>query len=227
MLSFLDKQLVICKEFPSKKGEKKLYWANPMSTSEMCEKSAVGRELLKLLATKEEMTEAETMQKELVQKLRVINEELRPLLDIPTLKQLDDEISQQEAEVQKLRSEINAIRHRMAAASQTKPTPLTNNRFRKPTSKPRDKTSLKRSINHFTTEYKKRKRTCMDFVDNLADAMEKKVKDVTKVLDLETDEVEWGCWKDCGTGKIYGVKKGKGVVGEEDVVARIPAKYDV
>lgn len=227
MLSFLDKQLVICKEFPSKKGEKKLYWANPMSTSEMSEKSAVGRELLKLLASKEEMTEAETMQKELMQKLRVINEELRPLLDIPTLKQLDDEISQQEAEVKTLRSEINAIRQRMTAASQTKPTPLTNNRFKKPPSKPRDKTSLKRSINHFTTEYKKRKRTCMDFVDNLADAMEKKVKDVTKVLDLETDEVEWGCWKDCGTGKIYGVKKGKGVVGEEDVVARIPAKYDV
>ena len=60
MLSFLDEQLVICKESPSKKGEKKLYRTNPMSTSEMCKKSAVGWELLKLLALKEGMTEAET-----------------------------------------------------------------------------------------------------------------------------------------------------------------------
>lgn len=67
----------------------------------------------------------------------------------------------------------------------------------------------------------------MDFIDNLADAMEKKVKDTTKLLDLETDEMEWGCWKDLGTNKIYGGKKGKGVVGEEDVCIRIPAKYDV
>ena len=227
MLSFLDKQLVITKDFPSKKGEKKLYWANPMTASEMGNSSAVAKELSKLLATPDEMVETTKLQRGLLQKLRSVENELNPLLAVPTLKQLDEDISQQENELQTIQSEIQAIRHRMEVATKPKPTIMTHNRFKKPPSKPRDKTSLKRSINHMTGEYKKRKRQCMDFVENLADAMEKKVRDATKLLDLETDEVEWGCWKDCGTGKIYGVKKNKGAAGEEDVRVRIPARYDV
>jgi hypothetical protein len=39
-------------------------------------------------------------------------------------------------------------------------------------------------------EWKKRKDKCMDFIDQLADGMEKKPKDVVKLLDLETDEME-------------------------------------
>jgi hypothetical protein len=228
MLSFLDKQLVLSKDFPSKKGEKKLYWANPISESEMNGKSAIAKEFGKLLASKEEMAQAVKTQSELTRTLRGIGEELRPLSAIPSLKQLEDEISSQEKELQQIQSEINAIRQRMEKEKEpTKPLGPSYNRFNKAPSKPRDKTSLKRSINHYTCEYKKRKRTCMDFVENLADAMEKKVKDAAKTLDLETDELEWGCWKDCGSGKIYGSKKGKGVVGEEDVTVRIPAKYDV
>jgi hypothetical protein len=230
MLSFLDKQLVLSKDFPSKKGEKKLYWGNPISESEMNGKNAIAKEFGKLLASREEMAQAAKAQSELTQTLRLIGEELRPLLAIPSLQQLDDEISSQEKELQKVQCEINSIRQRMEKASKEPAKPLgpSYNRFKKVPSKPRDKTSLKRSINYYTCEYKKRKRTCMDFVENLADAMEKKVKDAAKTLDLETDELEWGCWKDCGSGKIYGSKKGgRGVVGEEDVVVKIPARYDV
>ena len=227
MLSFLDKQLVICKEFPSKKGEKKLYWANPLSHSELSGKTAVAKEMSKLLASENEMVDAKKMQHELNQKLRVIQEELQPMLAIQTMKELNDEISTEETQLQQLQLEMNAIRHRIETASKPKSQSVSRGRFKKPPSKPRTKSSLKRSINHYTAEYKKRKRTCMDFIDNLADAMEKKVKDTTKLLDLETDEMEWGCWKDLGTNKIYGGKKGKGVVGEEDVCIRIPAKYDV
>ena len=230
MLSLLDKKLVISKDFPSKKGEKKLFWANPMSTSEIVGgKTAVAKELSKLIVSDEDMVKAETTQKELTNKLRSIGEELRPLLAVPTLKQLDDDISKEEKELQQLQSEITTIRQRLEAASKPNSKSLINphSRFKKPPSKPRDKSSLKRSINTMTCEYKKRKRQCMDFVENLADAMEKKVKDATKLLDLETDEVEWGCWKDETSGKIYGSKKGKGVLGEEDVRVRIPSKYDV
>jgi hypothetical protein len=39
-------------------------------------------------------------------------------------------------------------------------------------------------------EWKKRKDKCIDFVEQLADGMEKKVKDVVKLLELETDEME-------------------------------------
>eukprot|EP00956_Cyclotella_meneghiniana_P010025 scaffold13840_cov69-Cyclotella_meneghiniana.AAC.5 len=230
MLSFLDKKLVISKDFPTKKGEKKLFWANPMSTSEiMGGKTAVAKELSKLIASSEDMAKAESTEKELTNKLRLIGEELRPLLAVPTLTQLDDEIAREEKELQQLQSEIMSIRQRTEAASKPTSKPLVNSysRLKKPPSKPRDKTNLKRSINTMTCEYKKRKRQCMDFVENLADAMEKKVKDATKLLDLETDEAEWGCWKDEASGKIYGTKKGKGVLDEEDVKVRIPSKYDV
>eukprot|EP00536_Pseudo-nitzschia_multiseries_P007463 jgi/Psemu1/287135/fgenesh1_pg.176_\ len=48
---------------------------------------------------------------------------------------------------------------------------------------------LKKRINAMREEWKTRKRKCMDFVDQLADGLEKKVGDVVrKVLELETDE---------------------------------------
>jgi hypothetical protein len=71
----------------------------------------------------------------------------------------------------------------------------------------------------------------MDFVEQLADAMEKKVKDVTgeKILALDTDEMEWGYWVDGATGKMNGAaKKSGGVMAkepEEKTTVRIPAKY--
>jgi hypothetical protein len=39
-------------------------------------------------------------------------------------------------------------------------------------------------------EWKSRKQRCLDFVEQLADGMEKKPKDVIKLLDIETDEME-------------------------------------
>ena len=43
-------------------------------------------------------------------------------------------------------------------------------------------------INYMRGEWKKRKEKCGDFIDQLADAMEKKPKDVMKTLELESDE---------------------------------------
>jgi hypothetical protein len=37
-------------------------------------------------------------------------------------------------------------------------------------------------------EWKKRKEKMVEFVDQMADAMEKKPKDMIKLLDIETDE---------------------------------------
>ena len=227
MLSFLDKQLVISKEFPSKNGEpKKLYWANPLSLNELNGKSALAKEMGKLLATPEEMEEARRTHGELQSKLRGVVEELNPLVAVPTSKQMDEQILREESELNKLQEEIRAIRARMESATEPKPRQITHGRFQKPT-KPMDKPTLKRKINRMLSEYKQRKRKCVDFVENLADAMEKKVKDVTseKVLGLETDEMQWGRWVDGGTGKVFGaVKKGKS--GEEEVPkVKIPAKY--
>merc|ERR1712151_240099 len=48
--------------------------------------------------------------------------------------------------------------------------------------------NVKKTINYYRTEWKQRKEKCMDFLDNLCDAMEKKLKDVFKILDIERDE---------------------------------------
>jgi hypothetical protein len=49
---------------------------------------------------------------------------------------------------------------------------------------------MKMRINAMRGEWKKRKEQCMDFVETLADGLEKKPKDVVKMLELETDEME-------------------------------------
>eukprot|EP00978_Attheya_sp_CCMP212_P010313 scaffold24884_cov54-Attheya_sp.AAC.6 len=49
---------------------------------------------------------------------------------------------------------------------------------------------MKMRINAMRSEWKKRKDKTTDFVEMLADGMEKKVKDVIKLLDVETDESE-------------------------------------
>ena len=52
-----------------------------------------------------------------------------------------------------------------------------------------DPVRLKKRINAMRGEWRKRKETCSDFVEQMADAMEKKVKDVVKLLDVETDQM--------------------------------------
>ena len=240
MLSFLDKQLVLSKEFPSKSGSgkepKKLYWANPIRLSEIIVSgentngkkssgSAVLKEMSKFLATQHEIQEANLTRQELQQKYRAIQQELNPLLAIPTMKQLDDEILATEEKLQHVKNDIVAAKDRMAKQPQQ--------------IKPQDPVMLKRKINHMLGEYKTRKRKCMDFVEELSDAMEKKTKDVVgeKILCLDTDEMEWGVWEDVGTGKVFGTKPTKMVKGgllagrknnnsvQEPPVTKIPAKY--
>lgn len=274
MLSFLDKKLVICKEFPSKKGStrepKKLYWANPMSLAEVENGKgkkgggggAVTKELSKLLAPSAEIEEARASRQQLERQRRALHERLTPLLAIPTMKELGDQIADEERKLNEVQDEIRAVKGRMADASQRSSNATPGrvrtasggyasaachpaDRFRKlPRPKPQDPTTLKRKINHMLGEYKNRKRKCMDFVEELADAMEKKTKDVLgdRVLGLDTDEMEWGRYEDGTTGKVYGTKpkangvracllgrkRGPGGSGGEDdeaAIVKIPAKY--
>jgi len=279
MLSFLDKKLVICKEFPSKKGSnrepKKLYWANPMSLMEVQNGSGNGkgkngggggvivREFSKLLSTSAEIEEARALRQQLEQQHRAVQDELIPLLAIPTMKELGDQISAEEQKLKEVHNEIQEVKDRMANASKP-PSDSTMgsirmgsggyaaaayypaNRFQKrPPAKPQNPTTLKRKINHMLGEYKTRKRKCMDFVEELSEAMEKKTKDVLgdKVLALDTDEMEWGYYEDGSTGKVFGKPKAKdggrgGLLGRkcnghvglggkdnEAVIVKIPAKY--
>lgn len=55
---------------------------------------------------------------------------------------------------------------------------------------PNDSKSLKTLSNLWREEWIKMKRKCTDFVDRMADGMEKKPKECMKLLDIETDESE-------------------------------------
>ena len=248
MLSFLDKQLVLSKEFPSKSSgrePKKLYWANPICLSEAdtgdggkkSSGSAVIKELSKLLASQHEIQEANLMRQQLQQQYRAIQDELNPLLAIPTMKQLDDEMLATEEKLQHVQKEIAAVKDRMAKTPSSILTNTVPKQQQLQHSKPQNPTVLKRKINHMLGEYKTRKRKCMDFVEELSDAMEKKTKDVMgeKILCLDTDEMEWGVWEDGGTGKISGTKSkptkssnllpGRKNDVQESPMTKIPAMY--
>lgn len=203
---------------------------------------AVAKELSKLLSTTQEISEATSTCRELEFQQRALQDELNPLLAIPTMKELDNSIVAEEARLQEVQKEIEAIKDRIADASKPSAPPLggrayhPSNRFKPPPSKPQSPTTLKRKINHMISEYKTRKRKCIDFCEELADAMEKKTKDVMgdKVLQLDTDEMEWGIWVDGSTGKVFGTKKKPkariGLLGrkkneEEEEMVKIPAKY--
>lgn len=191
MLSFVDKKLVLTKEFPSKKDStrepKKLYWANPLTMSQIESSNegnkgkggGVAKELSKLLSSTDEIQEANTTLEKLNQQHRVIQDELRPLLAIPTMKQLDDDNIAEEKKLTQVQNEIQAVKDRIANALSNKESATAPNnrmsqgytsaayypanRFQQPKqSKPQDKTTLKRKINHMLSEYKTRKRICMD-----------------------------------------------------------------
>ena len=46
------------------------------------------------------------------------------------------------------------------------------------------------AIQAMRDEWQSRKRKCMDFVDQLADGIDKKPREIIKLLDIETDEME-------------------------------------
>jgi polyhydroxyalkanoate synthesis regulator phasin len=261
MLSFIDKGLVICKEFPSKKGNdrdpKKLYWANPMSLSDVEAGSssssgdgsskagkkgnAIIKELSKLLSTSQEVHETKLERHHLECRYREVQDELKPLLAIPTMKQLDDDVTAVELELRQVQDEIEAVKNRMAANySATSVTTSSSHKIAAATKAKQqqhhDPNTLKRKINYMLSEYKTRKRKCMDFVNELSEAMEKKVTEVVseKVLCLDTDEAEWGIWEDgAGGGKVYGQMKNsrqqscKTNSSREQLVVKIPSKYTV
>ena len=136
MLSFIDKKLVIVKEFPSKKEGregKKLYWAttvmlrddtsdNGDGDNKKKEKKgsdgAIQKELVKLLATPREIKEAKMLYTKLEQQYKDIQKELQPLLAIPTMSQLDDDITSEEQKLKTVQDEIDKIRTRIREQSE-------------------------------------------------------------------------------------------------------------
>lgn len=198
LLSLIDKQWVMRKEFQFKNRTKELVWANQECKS---------KELVDKLQFVP-MAEIATSRTELAglqQQQKAVHSELSTVLAQPSNEELSLHCQAAEARVQELRSRLDAMKQRIATGTtnggvlglhKAKSITATKNASKKP----RNPIQLKKKINGMRDEWRKRKVKCNDFVEQLADGMEKKAKDVIKLLELETDEM---------------------------VNAKLPAKYDV
>ena len=184
MLSLLDKKIVYCKEF-GKKVKKEMYWVD----LEKANKAIYGTDIpsasdmekakLELKAALEDEAKHVEVMKQM--KSQLTNEEL-------TLR-----LEEEERNVADLTSKIQEAKDRISGKVKVVEKPKLANRFSRfapPPQKPKTKKQLNKEINNLRNEWKNRKEKCMDFVYNLSDAMEKKPKDVLKILDIETDEAQ-------------------------------------
>jgi predicted transcriptional regulator len=181
LLSLLDKQWVVKKDFTSKKGgrSKELYWAN---------QTAKNKELSEILRfmSPEELREAHNELTNLQRQEVSLAKELGQIMQEPSNDDLTTQLENAEKDVQVLETRLQATLTRIQSTQQKPSAPQKgkkggkeNNQFR-----------VKIKINKMRAEWKKRKEKCIDFIDMLADGMEKKVKDCLKLLELETDESE-------------------------------------
>jgi predicted transcriptional regulator len=185
MLSLTDKGWIVKKEFTSKGGRsKELYWANQTAKSK--ELYDALRIVLphQMQAAQEELAQLQQDEKER-------SHQLAQLTDGPSNEELDTLLTSAQSEVSALKQKLEATQARVRQATATdKPAPLKGGRKQPPAKKNNCPKRLKIRINQMRDEWRKRKNKCMDFIDQLADGMEKKVKDVVKLLELETDEEE-------------------------------------
>ena len=191
LLALLDKGWILKKEFTSKGGRSKvLYWANQESKN---------KELLTALQmpSADDISTSQEELKQLHEEDKRLSHLTAQITSGPSNEELVGLLQSAEATVAELERNRQAILTRIEqakkkAANQPSSMPI-GGRKQPPANKKKNITPLylKKRINTMRDEWRKRKNKCMDFVENLADGMEKKVKDIcTKVLDIDTDESE-------------------------------------
>ena len=171
MLSLLDKNIIIKKEFPGKGGRsKELYWANQESTAKQVQSLE--------LPTREDMRQAQEEFASLKAKESYLEQELNAVQQELSNEDLDKKLAEMEEAVRMANDKVKETKGRVAASNK-----------QSGSKGMQDPRKLKKRINAMRDEWKNRKTKCMDFVDQLADGMEKPIKEVVKLLDLETDEM--------------------------------------
>lgn len=191
MLSLLDKGLVLKKDFTSAKGRiKTLYWANHDGKSKEVN--------LKKHATAEEREAANREMMELRAKEDSLKNILAQVMDGPSNQELTERLDREENLLREVLKRLNEVKARVRESESQ---PRSSSIMQRPKSggcppksaavlaRERCPRRLKLRINHMRGEWKKRKEKCIDFVDQLADGMEKKPKEVIKILDLDMDEM--------------------------------------
>jgi predicted transcriptional regulator len=167
MLSLIDKNLVVKKEFSNSNNTKtkELYWVNYGTKA---------KELQSHLATASEIQTTQQEYDALVHELSQTQSMLAALKgDGPSNQDLTRQLEEAEIQFQKLQSELHELKGRI---QDMRGSAEENNPKR-----------LKQSINYMRDIWKKRREQCNDFIEQLADGMEKKPKEVIKLLELEMD----------------------------------------
>ncbi|CAB9521520.1 INteracting protein [Seminavis robusta] len=186
LLAMKDKKLVLEKEFTFPKGKTKtLIWANldhkQCETDYSAEKASAANQELQLLMKHE----------------RDVQNEINSVGKTPSNDDLTSALASQEEEVTKLKAQLKQMKARIESAkagAALAPKPGVRSFLAKPKSaaqlaRERCPRRLKIRINAMRNEWMVRRVKCRDFVDMLADGMEKKPKDIVKLLELETDEM--------------------------------------
>lgn len=187
MLSLLDKNIVRKKEF-GKKVKKELYWVDfEKATNELYGNNLPT--ITEIERTKVELNAVLQEEKSLLEILRgmeseLSNEELTKHIECGERALDEIKVKLKSAKVRieekKMRPEVkDAYQHnervRFAKLGQPK--------------KHKSRNQLNIEINGMRGEWKCRKDKCNDFIENLADALEKGSKEVHKMLEVETDEM--------------------------------------
>jgi predicted transcriptional regulator len=176
MLSLTDKNLVMTKEFTSSKGKgKTLYWANH---DHQC------KDVQLAWASPQDMDAAKQQVQELQRKHHALTQALSEVTKDMSNEALDKMLPEEEASLKDLQETIHAVHTRIQEAQHAKKSSASRKK-----SSLRDAQDLHASIDHMRSEWKQRREKCMDFVEHLADGMEKKPKDILRLLDIETDEM--------------------------------------
>ncbi len=189
MLSMLDKKIVQKKEWGKHKN-KDLYYID----IENAIKEAYGKDYRVDSKAKEDArNELNSLTRE---QMRIASEMNATNMQISN-EELEKQLEAQEKIVSDMRTRINGAKERISNSQQTthkpsRPTqqqyPRFNNQYNQQKPKLQSTKQIKKEFNDMRNEWKSRKEKCVDFIDNLSDAMEKRPKDIIKLLDLETDE---------------------------------------
>ena len=191
LLGLKDKGLVIEKEFTSSKGRAKtLIWADLENKSKdaiqidySVEKANAAKLELELL-TKEEKS---------------LQQLLTSTTDVPSNEALKAKVAAEEEQVSQLRKTVDEIKTRIKAAEGVTSKSASTLAFQHNQPNPSSAAQLARArcpkrmkmrIKAMRQHWKTRKEKCKDCVDMIADAMEKKPKEVYALLDIQTDEME-------------------------------------
>jgi hypothetical protein len=186
LLSLIDKQWVFRKEFATKSRSKELFWANQECKSKELWNMLQFFPMAGIQSSRKELAALQQQQKEILA-------ELSTVLTKPSNEELTLECQAAGAQIQELTSRLKEVKQRIAMAdvppAQQRRNPRLGIGHKAMVGKKLSSIQLQKKISIMRDEWRQRKVKCMDFIEQLADGMEKKVKDVVKLLELETDEM--------------------------------------